>query len=80
MANLGLKIDQSIPRSTFIFVSMHNDKEFKHHFGLVKGLIIVCGQEKVLSKDTSITSYMFKEPSTQIESGVFVDLFEVDFS
>ena len=51
MAKLGLDIDQSNPFSSFIFISIHDDSEFRHHFGLAKGLLVVCGEEKVKTKE-----------------------------
>ena len=79
IAKLGLKVDIDKPFNSFIYVAAYDDIDFALHFGVAKGLIIVCGEEKVVTNDQSPIEYhSYGLPSDTNEIGVLQTMFSVD--
>jgi hypothetical protein len=76
---LGLEVDKSKSFSSFVYIAIFDDQDFTKHFGLAKGLIVVCGEEKVKLKELNPIDYhSYALASNQMETGVLLEMFEID--
>ena len=76
---LGLDIDLSKSLSSYVYIAVYDDPKFEKHFGVAKGLVIVCGEEKVvLQRQEPIEYHKYALPTNEKETGALLDLFSVD--
>jgi hypothetical protein len=78
---LELSVLKSVPFSSYIYIGMYTDDLFKGKFGVIKGLVVVCGQERVKLVDTVVIKYrLFGLPTNEKEVIPLSEIFKVDIS
>ena len=78
---LKLSVEKSKPFSSFIYIGVYSDEKFKGQLGVIKGLIIVCGQEKVKPvSDEVIKLRLYASETNKKDVNLLRNLFKVDIS